>query len=75
MLSVTFHFQELGGVGSVYNINVLAAIAGRCLVGLYVLPHRLADNHYRKFLLYDLPTLLEDVKLTEHSMTNLRIRP
>jgi hypothetical protein len=33
------------------------------LVHPHVLPHRLADNHYRDFLLHDLPKLLEDVPL------------
>jgi hypothetical protein len=28
------------------------------------MPHRLTDNHYRDFLLHDLPKLLEDVPLT-----------
>jgi hypothetical protein len=33
------------------------------LVGPHVFPHRLAGNHYRYFLLHDLPKLLEDVPL------------
>jgi hypothetical protein len=52
--------------GSVFSINVCAGIAGDCLVGPHVLPHRLTGNHYREFLLYDLPKLLEYVLLTDH---------
>jgi hypothetical protein len=33
------------------------------MVGPHVLTHRLAGNHYRDFLLHDLPELLEDVPL------------
>jgi hypothetical protein len=40
-----------------------AGIVGECLVGLHILPHQLAGNHYQDFLLYDLPKLLEDVPL------------
>jgi hypothetical protein len=42
---------------------VWAGIAGDCLVGPHVLPHRLTGNHYLDFLLHDLPKLLEDVPL------------
>jgi hypothetical protein len=37
-----------------FSINVWAGI---------VLPHRLTGNHYRDFLLHDLPTILEDIPL------------
>jgi hypothetical protein len=40
-----------------------AGIVGDFLVGLHVLPLRLKDQHYRDFLLHDLPNLLEDVPL------------
>jgi hypothetical protein len=33
------------------------------LVGQHVFPHRLTGNHYRDFLLHDLPKPLEDVSL------------
>jgi hypothetical protein len=46
-----------------FGINVWAAMTGYCLVGPHVLPHRLTGNHYRDFLLYDTPKLLEDVPL------------
>jgi hypothetical protein len=46
-----------------FNMNVCAGIVGDCLIGPYVLPHRLTDNHYRDFLLHDLPKLLPDVPL------------
>jgi hypothetical protein len=42
---------------------VWAGIVGDCLVGPHVLPHRLTGNHYRDFLLHNLPNLLEDVPL------------
>jgi hypothetical protein len=44
-----------------------AGIAGDCLVVPHVLPHRLTGNHYREFLLYDLPKPLEDILLTVRS--------
>jgi hypothetical protein len=44
-----------------FSINAWADIAGDCLVDPHVLPHRLTGNHYRDFLSYDLPKLLEDV--------------
>jgi hypothetical protein len=44
-----------------YSVVVINFDVGNCLVGLHVLPHRLTGNHYRDFLLYDLPKLLEDV--------------
>jgi hypothetical protein len=40
-----------------------AGIVGDCLVGPHVLSHRLKGNHYRDFLLHDLPKLPEDVPL------------
>jgi hypothetical protein len=43
---------------------VWAGIPGNCLVGPHVLPHRLTGNHYRDFLLHDLPQLLGDLPLT-----------
>jgi hypothetical protein len=46
-----------------FTINVWAGIVGDYLVGPHVLPHRPRGNHYREFLLYDLPKLLEDVPL------------
>jgi hypothetical protein len=46
-----------------FSINVWTGIVGDCLVGPHGLPHRLTDNHYRDFLLHDLPKLLEDVPL------------
>jgi hypothetical protein len=46
-----------------FSINVWAGIVSDCLVGPYVLPHRLTGNHYQDFLLNDLPKLLEDVPL------------
>jgi hypothetical protein len=36
---------------------------GDLMVGLHVLPHRLAGNHYQDFLLHVLLKLLEDVPL------------
>jgi hypothetical protein len=42
----------------VINFGVLV-----CLVGPHVLPHGLTGNHYRDFLLHDLPKLMEDVPL------------
>jgi hypothetical protein len=42
---------------------VRAGIAGECLVGEHVLPHRLTGNYYRDFFLHDLPKLLEDIPL------------
>jgi hypothetical protein len=44
-----------------FSVNVLAGTVGGCLLGPYVLPHRLTGNHYR-----DLPKLLEGVPLAEH---------
>jgi hypothetical protein len=38
-------------------------MCGQGLLGPHVLPHRLTGNHYRDFLLHDLPKLLEDVPL------------
>jgi hypothetical protein len=46
-----------------FSINVWAGIVGDYLVGPRVLPHRLTGNHYRHFLLHDLPKLLEHVPL------------
>jgi hypothetical protein len=46
-----------------FSINMWAVIAGDCLVCPNVLPHRLTGQHYRDFLLHDLPKLLEDVPL------------
>jgi hypothetical protein len=37
--------------------------AGDCFVGPHGLPLHLTGNHYRDFLLHDLPKLLEDVPL------------
>jgi hypothetical protein len=48
---------------------VWAGIVGDWLVGPLVLPHRLTGNHYRDFLLYDLPKLLEDVPLAVRART------
>jgi hypothetical protein len=42
---------------------VWAGTAGDCLVGPHVLPYRLTGNHYRDFLLRDLPQLLGHVPL------------
>jgi hypothetical protein len=42
---------------------VWTGIVGDCLVGPHVLLHRPTGNHYRDFLLHDLPELLEDVPL------------
>jgi hypothetical protein len=42
---------------------VWAGIVDGCLVGPHVLPHLLTGNHYRDFLLHDLPKLLEDEPL------------
>jgi hypothetical protein len=42
---------------------VRARIAGDCSVRPHVFPHQLTGNHYRDFLLHDLPKLLEDVPL------------
>jgi hypothetical protein len=44
--------------------NVWAGIVGKCRVRSLPLPHRLTDNHYRDFLLQDLPKPVEDVPLT-----------
>jgi transposase len=44
-----------------FSINVLAGIFRDCLIGPHVLPHRLTGNHYRYFLLHDLPKLLRYV--------------
>jgi hypothetical protein len=38
-----------------FSINVWAGIVGDCLVSQHALPHQLTGNHYRDFLLYDLP--------------------
>jgi hypothetical protein len=46
-----------------FSINVLAWIVGDILSGPHVLPRRLTGNHYRDFLLHDLPKLPEDVSL------------
>jgi hypothetical protein len=46
-----------------FSVNVWAGIVGDCLVGPYVLPHLLTSNHYRDFLLHDLPKLLEYVPM------------
>jgi hypothetical protein len=46
-----------------FNINMRAEIVGDWLVGPHVLPHRLTGNHYRDFLLHDLPNILEAVPL------------
>jgi hypothetical protein len=43
---------------------VWAEIVGDALVGPHVLPYQLTGNHYRDFLLHDLPKLLEDVPPT-----------
>jgi hypothetical protein len=48
---------------SSFTLSVQNALVGDCLVCLHVLPHRLTNNHYRDFLLHDLPKLLEDVPL------------
>jgi hypothetical protein len=45
---------------------VWAGIADDCSVGPQILPHRLAGNHYRDFLLHDLPRQLDVVPLAEH---------
>jgi hypothetical protein len=51
-----------------FNINVRAGIAGDCLAGPHVLPHHLKGNHYRDFLLHDLPEILGYVPLAaEHN--------
>jgi hypothetical protein len=52
-----------GVIEEQFSINVWPEIAGDCLVGAHVLPHRLMDNHYRDFLFHDLPKLLEGVLL------------
>jgi hypothetical protein len=46
-----------------FSINGRAGIVGDCLIGPHILPHRLTGNHYRDFLLHDLPKLLGDVPL------------
>jgi hypothetical protein len=46
-----------------FSTNMWAGIVGECLVDPHVLPHRLAGNHYRDFLLHDLPELQESVPL------------
>jgi hypothetical protein len=46
-----------------FSINVWACIVGDCLIGPHVLPCRLTGNHYRDFLLHNLPKLLEAVPL------------
>jgi hypothetical protein len=46
-----------------FSSNMWVGIFGDCLVGPHVLPHRLTGNHYRDFLLHDLPKLLEAVPL------------
>jgi hypothetical protein len=45
------------------RINVWPGIISDCLTGPHVLPHQLTGNHYRDFLLHDLPKLPEDVPL------------
>jgi hypothetical protein len=56
-----------------FSINMWAGIAGDCFVVPDVLPHRLAGNHYRHFLLHDLPKLLEIVPLAEHECSTCNI--
>jgi hypothetical protein len=46
-----------------YLLVVINFDVGDCSVGPHVLPHRLTGNHYRDFLVHDLPKLLEDVPL------------
>jgi hypothetical protein len=46
-----------------FSINVWVRIAGDRLLDPHVLPHQLTGNHWRHFLLYNLPKLLEDVPL------------
>jgi hypothetical protein len=38
-------------------------VSAEYLVVPHILPYRLIGNHYRDFLLHDLPKLLEDVPL------------
>jgi hypothetical protein len=45
------------------TISSSGGIVADCFVGPNILPHRLTGNHYRDFLLRDLPKLLEDVPL------------
>jgi hypothetical protein len=46
---------------------VWAGIVSDCLVGPHVFPRRLTGNHYRDFLLHDLPKFPEDVPLARTS--------
>jgi hypothetical protein len=49
-----------------FSTNAWAKTVRYCLVSPHVLPQRLTGNHYRDFLLHDLPKLLEDVPLYFH---------
>jgi hypothetical protein len=51
---------------TVHSITVSAGIVGDCLAGPHVLLYLLTGNHYRDFLLHDLPKLQEHVPLAEH---------
>jgi hypothetical protein len=46
-----------------FSINVWPGTVGDCLIDPHFLPQWLIHNHYRDFLLHDLPKLLEDVPL------------
>jgi hypothetical protein len=46
-----------------FSINAWAGIVGDYFVDPHISPRRLTGNHYRNFLLHDLPKLLEDVPL------------
>jgi hypothetical protein len=46
-----------------YSIIFTNFDVGDFFLGLHVLQHRLTGSHYRDFLVYDLPKLLEDVPL------------
>jgi hypothetical protein len=46
-----------------FSINVWAGIVGDYMVCPHVLPHRHTGNHYRDFLLHDLPKLMVIVTL------------
>jgi hypothetical protein len=46
-----------------FSINMCSGFGGDCLVGPHILKLRLTGNHYRDFLLHDIPKLLEYVPL------------